>query len=348
MVGCASDGSKVVQPITSCETRDNARPVCGFQNPEDLAVLPGDEAVLVSEYGAMEGGKAGGLALLVVATDERRTLFRGGDADGATATWGDDACPGPPTAEFSPHGIHVSRRQDGALQLLAVQHGGRESIEFFEVLGRGAEASVAWRGCAVAPKDSWLNEVAALPDGGFLTTHMMSRSLGSEALIENYESAAAPTGYVFEWQPGRGFEVLENTRSVLPNGIEVAPDGSSFFVNVSGENEVRRYSVSTGELEASVVVQATDNATWAPDGRLLVASLVADTDDFAICLTLPPGTACPLAFEIIAIDWATLETEVLYSNEGPPMGAGTVGLQVGRELFVGSFAGDRVLRVILD
>jgi hypothetical protein len=37
----------------------------------------------------------------------------------------------------------------------------------------------------------------------------------------------------------------------------------------------------------------------------------------------------------------------VYVGGGPPMGAGTVGLQVGRELFMGSFTGDRVLRVPL-
>ena len=30
------------------------------------------------------------------------------------------------------------------------------------------------------------------------------------------------------------------------------------------------------------------------------------------------------------------------------MGAGTVGLVIGDELFIGSFAGDRILRVTLD
>ncbi len=43
-----------------------------------------------------------------------------------------------------------------------------------------------------------------------------------------------------------------------------------------------------------------------------------------------------------------LTTEDVYVGNGPPMGGGTVGLQVGDELFVGSFAGDRVLRVKLS
>ena len=58
--------------------------------------------------------------------------------------------------------------------------------------------------------------------------------------------------------------------------------------------------------------------------------------------------ACPIGFSIVAIDPDTMETEELYANQGPPMGGGTVGLVIGKELFIGSFAGDRILRVALD
>ena len=79
-----------------------------------------------------------------------------------------------------------------------------------------------------------------------------------------------------------------------------------------------------------------------------MGSLIPGADDFSICQPLE-GAACPLGFRIVAIDPATMATEVLYENPGgPPMGGGTVGLRVGDELFVGSFAGDRILRVSLE
>ena len=134
-----SEASGQVEAITGCEPVGSATPICGFQNPEDLVALPDGEAILVSEFGAMEGNTPGGLALLVLDTEERRELFRGGDADGTKPVWGDPACPGPPPPLFSPHGIHLSERADGTLQLLAVQRGGRESIEFFEVTGSGRD-----------------------------------------------------------------------------------------------------------------------------------------------------------------------------------------------------------------
>ena len=133
----------------------------------------------------------------------------------------------------------------------------------------------------------------------------------------------------------------------MPNGIEVSADQRRVFLNASGAGEVWRMDPATGEIEARAAVPSLDNARWAPDGRLLVASMLSHTEDFSVCQNLESG-ACPLEFQIVAVDPVTMETEVLYRNAGPPMGAGTVGLQVGRELFIGSFAGDRVLRVSLD
>ena len=132
----------------------------------------------------------------------------------------------------------------------------------------------------------------------------------------------------------------------MPNGIEVSADGQVLFVNSGGE--VRRIVRATGEAEAIAQLGGLDNARWAPDGRLVVASVGGDSPGgLAFCMTLESG-ACPLEFAIVAIDIASMDIEELYRNEGPPMGGGTIGLVIGSELFVGSFAGDRILRVALD
>ena len=334
-------------PIVGCEPKGPARPICVFQNPEDLVALPGGEAILVSEYGSMDGNKSGRLALFTLDSEERRVVFRGGDAEGAAMAWGDPECPGPPSRSFSPHGIHLSQRPDGAHQLLVVQHGGRESIEFFEVEGEGTEFSVSWRGCVVAPDRTWLNSVAAIPSGGFVTTNMMERTSSEEDLAAAFLSGVA-TGYVVTWSLEEGFGRVEGTESAMPNGIEVSADGRLIFLNSSGAGEVQRIVRATGEIEAIAKVAGLDNARWAPDGRLVVASVPGDDNpDYSICIDLAEG-ACPIEFQIVAIDPVTMETEVLYRNGGPPMGGGTVVLVIGGELFVGSFAGDRILRIALD
>ncbi len=332
-------------PYLACDPVGAATPLCGFQNPEDLAPLPGGEALLVSEYGAMEGDRAGGLALLVLDGSERRPLYRGGAPAAPTPGWGDPACPGAPGEAFSPHGIDLATRADGTLALAVVQHGGRESIELFEVTGSGAAWEVAWRGCIVAPEDAWLNEVVWLPDGGLLATHMMSRAGGTAPLqVESSE----PTGWAYAWSAGEGFRELPGTQGRMPNGLEVSADGTTLFLNLTLEGRVRRVDLASGEVTGSAAVLSPDNSTWSPDGsELLVASLQPiDPEAFEGCQKRSAGS-CPLPFHIVALDPESLETRVVYDGSGPPMGAGTVGLRVGDELFVGSFHGDRVLRVPL-
>jgi hypothetical protein len=300
---------------------------------------------VVSEYGAMQGGRAGQLALLELRESRRSVIFRGGDAVPPAERWGDAACPGPPGREFSPHGIDLARRADGRLQLLVVQHGGRESVEFFEMREDAGRWQPLWRGCAIPPGGSWLNDVVALPDGGFLVTHMLPKA-PLEELTRSFRETAGPTGHVFEWQAQGGFRVVPGTQSRLPNGIELSEDATEIFLNVGRPGQVWRIQRATGQVTARADVPGPDNSTWAPDGRLLVASMLADSRDFPVCTNLARG-ACPLAFQIVALEPRTLASEVLYRGEGAPMGGGTVGLWIGPDLLIGSFAGDRVLRVSL-
>jgi DNA-binding beta-propeller fold protein YncE len=115
------------------------------------------------------------------------------------------------------------------------------------------------------------------------------------------------------------------------------------------QNEIRKIDVATGQVLATAAVKMPDNVTWAPDGkRLLVASLHGfETTNFGVCVDVPQG-ACPIPFAIQAIDAETMTPlGPVYESTGAPMGGGTVGLQVGNELFIGSFTGDRILRVAL-
>lgn len=343
-IGCGAR----VEPILSCEPVGPARPICGFQNPEDLELLPDRAHLLVSEFGSMDGDRGGSLALFDLASEERTLLYRGGRGGRIAPGWGDPACPGPPSEAMSPHGIHLSRRADDRLQLLVVSHGDRESVEFFEVLPSARSWAVEWRGCAVAPEGSWLNDVVALPEGGFLATHMLPKRDGALRAVEYLKAGllGMPTGHVLEWRPDRGFAPLPGTETAFANGIALSADGRTLFLNSSTGGEVLRIDRASGRRLGSADVAGPDNSTWAPDGRLLVASFTGPLWETFACDGLERG-ACPIAFEIVAVDPETLATETIHRGGGAPMGAGTVGLRVGDELFVGSFAGDRLLRVTL-
>ncbi len=338
-------------PILDCVAKDDARPICKFQSPEDIVALPGNEALLISGYGAMGADgvvlKPGGLVLFSLADETPKTIYSGGsDADRAEAGWGDPNCPAPPKDKFNAHGIDLVTRSDGRLALLVVQHFGREAVEFFEVTGAGKDWSVAWKGCVPAPEDASLNEVVGLPNGDFYTTKMASIS-GASDFTESIPTE--PTGHAFVWRASGGYQKIEGTDGIMPNGIAASPDGKTLFLNVTMQNEVRKIDVATGQVLATAPVKMPDNVTWAPDGkRLLVASLHGfETANFAVCVDVPRG-ACPIPFTIQAVDAETMTPlGPVYESTGAPMGGGTVGLQVGNELFIGSFTGDRILRVAL-
>ncbi len=339
-------------PILDCVAQDGARPICKFQSPEDIVALPGDEALVISGYGAMGADgvvrKPGGLFLFPLASETPSTLYAGGtEADVAEAGWGDPACPAPPKDKFNAHGIDLVRREDGRLALLVVQHFGREAVEFFEVVGAGTDWRLAWKGCVLAPPDASLNEVVGFPNGDFYTTRMASIS-GASDFTESIPTE--PTGHAYAWSAAGAYRKIEGTDGIMPNGIAASPDGKTLYLNVTMQNEIRKIDVETGRVIATAPVKMPDNVTWAPDGkRLLVASLHGfETTNFGVCVDVPEG-ACPIPFAIQAVDAETMTPlGPVYESTGAPMGGGTVGLQVGNELFIGSFTGDRILRVALS
>jgi hypothetical protein len=154
------------------------------------------------------------------------------------------------------------------------------------------------------------------------------------------------TGLVLEWHPDAGFSDVPGSEGAMPNGIEASRDGESLYVDMYLGDEVRKISRKTGETLATVEIASPDNVLWSPDGTLLVASHNAPIREVMACGELEHG-ACPFHYSIVALDPDTLEPKALYENAGPPMGAGTAALKIGDELIIGTFAGDRIVRVKL-
>lgn len=334
------------QAIIECEAKGNARPICGFSNPEDMVALPGNQAILIGEYGA-SAAATGRLLAFELEGEKQYTLYRGGQGGQAEAGWGDPTCTAPPDEKFNSHGIDLVRRDDGRLQLLVIQHGGREAVELFEVMGQGVDWQVAWRGCVMAPPNASLNSVAALPNGDFYTTQMVPLD---PPIDLTKEIPRYITGHAYAWsQADARFTKIGGTEGAMPNGIVTSADGRYIYMNVTAEHSIRKIEVASGREVGRAAVDSPDNARWSPDGRVLIASLAKDLTgpDFGACVSIAEG-ACSIPFKIVALDPDSMTiVETLYTTQGAPMGAGTVGLRVGDDLFIGSFHGDRILRVNL-
>lgn len=328
---------QIASELLSCESLNGMTPSCGFQNPEDLVHIPDTSLLIVSEMGEFMADSPGDLSLLNMASGQRESLSI--DWSAPVEHWGDHSCRAPDAAAFSPHGIDLTRRDGGELSLLVVNHGGRESVEFFEVAGNG---DLSWRGCALPPEDPFINDVAARRDGGFYVTHMWNKSADFAEMVAKLERGE-PTGWVWAWAPEVGFSRLAGTDEQMPNGIAIDADNDTLYVNVYMGNRTFAIDLDTGERASSVAVRQPDNVTIDSVGDVWIAS--HQHDPIGQACTLVTEGPCLLPFRVVKADPETLEAETVIDHEGAPMGYATVALHVGGRVYLGTAHGDRVVSV---
>ena len=310
-----------------CTTSGDVQFVCGLQAPEDLVVVPGGQWVVAGAYAG-----TGGIYLIRVSD---RTSVRAYPAAAAAENFDARAykgCPGPPTdaakAKYQTHGLSLRDGRNGVHTLYAVHHGGRESIEVFTLDARPQTPTLTWIGCVVAPDPIGLNSVRWLDDGGFIATNFLPRGNpnGMAALQKGEKN-----GELWEWHAATGWQKVPGSESSGANGIEISADGrtlyvagwgsQSFFRLSRGDKAPKREEVSLGFL--------VDNIRWAADGTLLATGQGG--------FTQPPETI------IVKVDPKTLKiTELLRRPGVNGFGGGTVAVEVGKSLWVGSYMGDRI------
>ena len=339
--------------ITGCDPADGLTPVCGFQNPEDLAPLPGGNWVAVSQFPRADGSSPGSLVAFRPADGRKVVLFPDpspephdhGRDHGEASGWGSTGCPGPPDPErFGPHGIDVDR---GGHRLAVVNHGGREAVELFEIGHTRQGLALVWRGCVPLPDGVWGNDVALLRDGGFLVTHMMPSGTTGQAFAVVRMLLGWNTGHVLEWQPESGFAVVAQSEGSGPNGIAVSTDGRDlYFAEWAGRRLVRLRRDGEGTVTGRDAVDLDhhpDNITWTRNGELLVTGQAGPIGEVLGCGGTENGT-CALPFSVVEVGSGTLDVRVVIDHPATAQGAGTVALEVGDEVLIGTFDGDRIAR----
>jgi sugar lactone lactonase YvrE len=187
---------------------------------------------------------------------------------------------------------------------------------------------LTWIGCAVAPDPIGLNSVVGLPDGGFITTNFTAR--GIDAAARGRMMAGENNGELWEWHSDSQWKKVPGSEAAGPNGLEISKDGKTLYIGGWGSQSVIRLSRGqTPVTRDSVNVGfRVDNIRWAPDGTLLAAG---------------QGAAPAQTSNVARVDPKTLKFEELvrYPNN-PSFASGTVAIQMGAELWVGSVRGDRI------
>jgi hypothetical protein len=138
---------------------------CGVPFPEDIEPIPGTRSVIAIDMHLKAGPagvepQPGVLKLVDLGSGAVTPLYPAPRMTAGRPAWGDPACRSEIGGDLLPHGIHLSRRRDRKWQLLVVNHGGWESVEFFELLPGKGRWSARWLGCVVAPASSHLNQAS--------------------------------------------------------------------------------------------------------------------------------------------------------------------------------------------
>jgi hypothetical protein len=325
----------------SCNADGSTKFICGLASPEDLIRIPDSDWVMVA--GMAEGGKHGQLYAIDGKTRAVKTIYPVANPKVRFDQKTYSMCPGPlPADTFGAHGIDVRAKGKGTSTLYAVNHSGRESIEIFDVDLNGTQPSLTWIGCVVLPAKASGNGVVGLPEGGFITTNFKDPA---DAKAFEKMTAMQITGEVLEWHPQKGWTVLPDSAMSGANGLALSKDGKTLYVagwpgkNVtryerSGSTWARKETIGTGIL--------TDNLRWMSDGSLLAGGQDANMPAVFQCR----APACRVGSAAIKIDLKTGKATRLVQYAGSDgFEGGTTALEVGDEIWFGSFKGTRIARL---
>jgi sugar lactone lactonase YvrE len=326
-----------------CTRSKEIQPICGMHGPEDIELTPDGKYLLISELPPDFTHPASGDGLLLVDLADNRVRPLRITSEPETA-WGEPSCTAPP-GQLGSHGIHVSKRSDGRMELLVVNHAERESIEAFELRSDAEGYKAVWHGCVTHPT-GLLNDVAATGDGGFIASVTMEKTLLTRKDVVDVLLSAVDTGYLVEWHPGTGLSRLANSEAPGNNGVQLSADGHFVYFAAWTKKQIRRYDRQAQRVTQIVEVPFyPDNLSVRGDG-VLIATGLDELESWRAC-TLAHSSFCETGFTVMTLNPSTLATELLYRGKPGILWGASVAIQVTNRLYVGASKGDRLLKIDL-
>lgn len=339
LVGMTISASAIMTAAQSgaCAPSGGLNFICGLQAPEDLVLVPDTRWLIASGMAA-----GSGLHLIDAQAKTSRSLF---SVAGSTARPDKNrfaSCPGPlDTKQAVLHGLSLRPAQAGRYTLYATNHGGRESIEVFELDSRGPAPSGVWIGCVLMPDKLAANSVAAFSDGALVATVL---TLPGKTFEDVW--ARRNTGVVLMWTPGsKEFRTLAGTELPGNNGIETSADDREFYVASIGLKRIVAYS----RANPSKPLRFAQLQEFAPDnvrlvgGRLITAGMMDNEPACGGAPKKPEDIRCPRGWIAVAIDPKTMAvTEIARGPSAAPYTGTATAMPVGDTLWLSSFTADRV------
>lgn len=318
---------------------DQAGIICGIAKPEDIELIPGSPWIMVSELGGAE--KPGRILLIDPATKARRVLAEKTPIVSEGTTF--PKC-GEPPAALRPRGFHLSQDQGGASHLLVVA-GTR--IERYNVNFAPSEIELTWDGCVTVPPEILANDVAALPEGGFVVSHMYDPP--RNFMLNIRFVLGLDTGYAAKWTPETGWSKIPNTDSSFANGIQVDPETSRIYISSMFTQRIIAVDPDgANRIESARSPIQADNLSWSSDGRLIGAGHTG-FPIYGISRCRDIGDApCSFPFAIVAFDKKKLQSETLFETPTASIPGASVAVLKDKVLYLGTAFGDRITQLSLQ
>lgn len=323
----------------------SGRFVCDIPSAEDLVQVPDTRWIVASAF-------AGPMLLNLIDSQTRSwsVLFPSDTSKISHDRKRFPFCPGPAdNGSVVSHGLHLTETGSGHSTLHVVSHGDREAIEVFSIRVTAADTApeVTWVGCIPLPEGMAANSVVALSNGDLLASVPLEPGYKFSQAFEDVK-----TGAIYRWtKSDNHWARLDATAQPYPNGVEVSADESMFYVASSGLRKILSYTNTTHPR----IVDTTEEYGFVPDnlhrdatGQLLTAGLDLEYEGCRLLdetgkISNERYASCARPYQIISVNGESMETTTLLRGVvDPGFSNVTMAVEVSGELWIGTFAGNRV------